>query len=336
MISILRLGHRIERDKRITTHVALVSRTFGADKILVSTKDLSLEKSVNSVISRFGGNFEIYTGLNWRRVIDEFKGTIVHLTMYGLPLNEVIDQIPREKDLLVVVGSEKVPREVYDKADFNVAVTNQPHSEVSALAIFLDKYHNGAELNFKFNGEYRVIPTKKGKNLKIYSKSEGLKVLIDLGASDSIIKHSEAVTELAVKIGAMCNADLKLIEIGAMLHDIGRVRSNGLDHGIIGANMVRELGYPEDVAKIVERHIGAGLDLNTSSKLGISYSLIPETIEQKIVAHADNLISGQKRVPLKKVIDSYISKNLVAEALRIEKLHKELCNICGIDIDTLK
>ncbi|MEM3226908.1 MAG: HDIG domain-containing protein, partial [Thermoplasmata archaeon] len=154
--------------------------------------------------------------------------------------------------------------------------------------------------------------------------------------SDSIIKHSEAVTELAVKIGAMCNADLKLIEIGAMLHDIGRVKSNGLDHGIIGANIVRKLGYPEDVAKIVERHIGAGLDVDSSLTLGVSYSLIPETIEEKIVAHADNLISGQKRVPLKKVIDSYISKNLVTEALRIEKLHKELCDITGVDIDTLK
>ena len=336
MITILRLGHRIERDKRITTHVALVARTFGADRILVSTKDLSLEKSVKSVITRFGGDFEIYTGLNWRKVIDEFNGAIVHLTMYGLPLNEVIDQIPRDRDLLVIVGSEKVPREVYERSDFNIAITNQPHSEVSALTIFLDRYFHGTELNFTFMGEYRVVPTKKGKNLKLYNKSECLKILKNMNVSDAIIKHSELVSELAVKIGALCKADLKLIETGAMLHDIGRVESNGLDHGIIGAKIVRKLGYPEEVAKIVERHIGAGLDGSESMKLGVSYSLTPETIEEKIVAHADNLIIHQKKVPIKKVIDFYLSKSMVAEALKIEKLHKELCVLTGVDLDTLQ
>ena len=61
-IYILRLGHRPERDKRITTHVALTARAFGAKGIFVSTKDEVLENSIRSVVDRFGGDFTIETG----------------------------------------------------------------------------------------------------------------------------------------------------------------------------------------------------------------------------------------------------------------------------------
>nr|MBP8685443.1 tRNA (cytidine(56)-2'-O)-methyltransferase [Methanomassiliicoccales archaeon] len=77
-ITVLRLGHRPERDKRITTHVALTARAFGARRIVVSTKDAGLEESVRDVVMRFGGDFEITTGVNWRRFLEEFQGTVVH------------------------------------------------------------------------------------------------------------------------------------------------------------------------------------------------------------------------------------------------------------------
>lgn len=61
MINILRIGHRISRDKRITTHVALVSRAFGADKIFIDTVDKKIDETIRSTCDRFGGNFEIET-----------------------------------------------------------------------------------------------------------------------------------------------------------------------------------------------------------------------------------------------------------------------------------
>ena len=61
-IYVLRLGHRPDRDKRVTTHVALTARAFGAQGIFVSTKDEELERSVRSVVKRFGGGFSSHHG----------------------------------------------------------------------------------------------------------------------------------------------------------------------------------------------------------------------------------------------------------------------------------
>lgn len=162
MITILRLGHRPARDKRVTTHVALAARAFGADRVLVSTRDIGLERTVREVVRKFGGPFELETGVAWKKVLREWRGTKVHLTMYGLPLEEVLPRIPRD-DLLVVVGAEKVPAEVFDLADLNVAVGNQPHSEVSALAVFLDRLLGGAGLRRTLRGRIEIAPSPRSK-----------------------------------------------------------------------------------------------------------------------------------------------------------------------------
>lgn len=163
MIVILRAGHRIDRDKRVTTHVALVARVFGADKILVTTKDSTLEKTIRSVCHRFGGNFEIATGVNAKQVIDQWKGTIIHLTMYGEELETAVSKINSKDDLLIIVGSEKVPAYFYEAADFNIAVGNQPHSEVAAVAIFLDRITQGVWSTKKFHGTLEILPSQRGK-----------------------------------------------------------------------------------------------------------------------------------------------------------------------------
>ena len=164
MITVLRIGHRPARDKRVTTHVALTARAFGADRILVDTKDAQLEKTVRSLVRRFGGPFEIETGVPWRRMLREFPGTKVHLTMYGLPLDETLPKISRD-ELLIVVGAEKVPVDLYRLADVNVAVGNQPHSEVAALAVFLDRLLEGGGLRREFRGRLRIRPNPRGKDV---------------------------------------------------------------------------------------------------------------------------------------------------------------------------
>lgn len=165
MITVLRIGHRIGRDKRITMHVALVARSFGADKIIIDSKDAKIEENIISTCTRFGGDFKIETGVKSKKIIKEWKGQIVHLTMYGDKLDLSLNKIDKKKDLLVIVGAEKVPGYIYEAADFNVSVGNQPHSEVSALALFLDRYSKGSWINKKFNGKLEIVPSNTRKTV---------------------------------------------------------------------------------------------------------------------------------------------------------------------------
>jgi len=168
MITVLRIGHRMPRDKRITTHVSLVARAFGADNILIDTNDKKIETTINSTCTRFGGDFKIQTGINSKKIIKNWDGTIVHLTMYGQQTDKAIEKIDRKKNLLIIVGAEKVPPWIYEQADFNISIGNQPHSEVAALAIFLDRYTKGSWLEKKYDGKIQIQPCDKGK--KVISK----------------------------------------------------------------------------------------------------------------------------------------------------------------------
>ncbi len=164
----LRIGHRIDRDKRVTTHVALVARAFGADTIYITTKDEKIKKNLQAVCKRFGGDFKIETGVDHKKIIKSWKGSIVHLTMYGQELEKAINQLPTNRDLLIIVGAEKVPPYFYEIADLNVSVGNQPHSEVAALALFLDRYTKAAWQKKDFHGNIEIVPCVKGK--KVLSK----------------------------------------------------------------------------------------------------------------------------------------------------------------------
>ena len=164
-IWIMRIGHRPERDKRVTTHVALSSRALGAEGIYVDTYDEVLEQNVRSVAERFGGDYEIKTGVRWQDATRRFEGKVVHLTMYGERVDEALPKIPTDEDIMIIVGAEKVPAEVYQRADFNVSVGNQPHSEIAALAIFLYLYTGGKHLYEDRDGKMTVIPNERGKTV---------------------------------------------------------------------------------------------------------------------------------------------------------------------------
>ncbi len=169
---ILRLGHRIQRDQRITTHVALTIRALGAEGMLLASDDSGIEKSLLEIKERWGGSFYVKRVENWKSEIKKWKehgGKVMHLTMYGINLPDMIDEITTH-NLMIVVGAEKVPSELYELADWNVAVGNQPHSEVAALAIVLDRLNkaNGKEpLKAHFTGgELEIIPSARGKEVR--------------------------------------------------------------------------------------------------------------------------------------------------------------------------
>jgi tRNA (cytidine56-2'-O)-methyltransferase len=166
-IYVLRLGHRRIRDKRVTTHCALVSRAFLAKKMYYSgEKDPLLEEKIKKVNETFGGDFSVEYIHDWKLLIKEFQGLKVHLTMYGIPLIEKLQEIKKNEKILIIVGSTKVPREVYFLSDMNLAITNQPHSEIAALAIFLDKINEEREFFKEFsNAKIRIIPSERGKKV---------------------------------------------------------------------------------------------------------------------------------------------------------------------------
>jgi len=171
MITVLRLGHRFERDKRISTHICLTARAFGADNVVFDVRDERVEDSIKRITDEWGGNFEVNFTDNAKKFIKNFDGIKVHLTMYGLNVNDVIDKIIKEisekenKNLLIIVGGQKVDAEIYFIVDYNIGIGNQPHSEVAALAVFLDRLFKGEELKRKFNGKIEVIPKEKGKEI---------------------------------------------------------------------------------------------------------------------------------------------------------------------------
>jgi tRNA (cytidine56-2'-O)-methyltransferase len=162
-VRVLRLGHRAARDKRISTHCALVARALGADSLIYTgQRDSEMEASVRRVSEQWGGEFSIEHATSWRKVLKDFRGGSVHLTMYGLPIQQKIGEIRKQKNLLVLIGGEKVPMEIYHAADWNIAVTSQPHSEVGALSIFLHEFFGGKVPDFG-KAERRIIPQRAGK-----------------------------------------------------------------------------------------------------------------------------------------------------------------------------
>lgn len=168
-IEVLRIGQRVVRDDRVTTHVALVSRAFGASKIFMNEINPEIKDTVSKVNRSWGSNFEVEYIDDWRKVLKSKKKEsvkIVHLTMYGESINDVAEKLSKEKNILVVVGAEKVPRDVYESADYNVAVGSQPHSEISALAIVLDRIQKGRQFDVKYdNARLEIVPTEKGKQV---------------------------------------------------------------------------------------------------------------------------------------------------------------------------
>ncbi len=173
---VLRLGYRKGRDPRITTHLALVSRALGAtDFLLAGDDDEGLFENVQSVSERFGGTMaceHVGSGMSWLKRFaredagDGQPGVVVHLTMYGEPYRRVIPRIRRDRPVTVVVGGAKVPSEVFEHAHYNVAVGNQPHSEVAALALFMEGWfgEGGTERHFP-NARLVIEPSARGKEV---------------------------------------------------------------------------------------------------------------------------------------------------------------------------
>ncbi|WP_435153794.1 tRNA (cytidine(56)-2'-O)-methyltransferase [Haladaptatus sp. DFWS20] len=169
-VTVVRLGHRPGRDERMTTHVGLTARALGADSVVLPDNAGQSRDTIADITDRFGGPFDVECLDSQKALIRNWEGSVVHLTMYGERVQDVEGEIrdaQRDAPLLVVVGAEKVSFDVYEAADWNVGVTNQPHSEVAGLAVFLDRLFEGRELDREWeDADQLVIPKETGKRVE--------------------------------------------------------------------------------------------------------------------------------------------------------------------------
>ena len=160
------------------------------------------------------------------------------------------------------------------------------------------------------------------------SKKE-IELLKEAGCSDKVIEHVIAVAEAALSIADEIKmpVDIELIRLGSLLHDIGRAKTHGIDHAVVGAQMAAEMGMDERIIRIIERHIGAGISADEAHAMGLPYKdYLPISPEEKIVAHADNLLSGSRITSFEESLHRF--KNLLGiEPPAIERflnLHNEI------------
>jgi|GEM_PF-217171 len=112
------------------------------------------------------------------------------------------------------------------------------------------------------------------------------------GLADKDLGHSIRVALKALDVAGRMNAPvhMELVGRGALLHDLGKAKSKGFDHGIAGAELGRTLGLPEELTTIMEKHVNAGLTPEEAVELGLpAKDYAPTRIEEKIVIYADKL-----------------------------------------------
>ena len=163
-----------------------------------------------------------------------------------------------------------------------------------------------------------------------------LKFLRKLNVSPSVRRHSINVARKSIKIAnriTKTNVDKNLVVIGALLHDVGRSKSHGYEHGVIGSKLLKERGFPERLSRICESHILGGLDIEDAKEAGLPIKdYLPQSLEEKIICLADKQCLGTKIVSIEERFARWFKKYgnspiLMKSKKRIEEIQKELENL---------
>ena len=172
------------------------------------------------------------------------------------------------------------------------------------------------------------------QNLK---ENDAIALLVSSGCSSDVIEHCKTVAEYARQIaiyirkraekkGQSINIDVDVVYLGGLLHDIGRAKTHGIGHAVAGAAIAIENGLDDKLVNIIERHIGAGIPKKEAVGLGLpKKDYVPVTIEEKIVAHADNLVFGNKIGTPDEMVKNLRKKKLDDEKIdRFIELNNEI------------
>jgi len=161
-------------------------------------------------------------------------------------------------------------------------------------------------------------------------------ILKEEGCSPKVVRHVCTVNVVALIIASRIRADKDLVNAGSLLHDVGRSRTHGAKHVSEGVAIARSRNLPEPLVRVISRHIAAGLTTEEAKTLGLpDGEYMPETVEEKIVCHADNLVSNDRVTTLQEALDDLNSKGYTNTAIRMKEMHEELSALCGEDIDIM-
>ncbi len=170
---------------------------------------------------------------------------------------------------------------------------------------------------------------------KLPSREQALHLLRENGCSVEVITHCKAVTELALETaktlkGKGLEVDFELVEIGALLHDIGRSKTHTVHHAVVGAEIAKWAGLPDSVVSIIKRHVGGGITASEAEALGWPKDVyVPITLEEKVVSYADKLIESSKRVPIDVTIEKLCGELKCEAAERVRSLYEEITGLIG-------
>jgi len=171
---------------------------------------------------------------------------------------------------------------------------------------------------------------------KLPSREQAIRLLHESGCSARVVRHCEAVAKLAVETTDTLRkkgltVDVALVEIGALLHDVGRSKTHTVHHAIVGVEIAKSAGLPEPVVSIIKRHVGGGITADEANDLGWPTDdvYVPFTLEEKIVSYADKLIASGKRVPVERTIEQLSREAKPEAARRVRKLHEEIDELIG-------
>lgn len=120
-----------------------------------------------------------------------------------------------------------------------------------------------------------------------------INLLRQAGVSEEDIAHSVKVAEKALEIASRIprGLDMELVGRGALFHDLGKAKTHEIEHGKLGAEMGAEMGLPQAINAVMEKHIRGGLSAEEAVELGLpvkDYTLA--TLEERIIIYADRLV----------------------------------------------
>lgn len=170
----------------------------------------------------------------------------------------------------------------------------------------------------------------------IPDESECFEILKKAGCKNRIITHCCTVKVVADEMTKRISCNKKLVVAGAMLHDLGRAKDQSIKHAYIGAEIANSLGLPYELICIIRKHTGAGLNSQDVKELGLPPGdYMPKTIEEKIVAHADNMVSDDVVVSHMHSVEKLMTRGANRGAQKIVNLHLELSKMYGEDLDVI-
>ena len=174
-------------------------------------------------------------------------------------------------------------------------------------------------------------------NSSLPTKEQAIELLQRNHCSTQVISHCQTVADIALEIARRLNEkgvkiDLQLVLVGALLHDIGRSKTNGVNHGVDGAGIAEKENLPEAVATIIRKHVGGGFTAPEAIKLGWpSGDYMPSTLEEKVVSYADKLADSSKgtKAPIEVEINRLKAAGHNEAAERVYKMHQEINGLLG-------